>query len=98
MSPFGVEVSMLEPGNFKTNLSIPDLQTRQMNGLWSQLDENLKSDYGEEYLQKRECVYIRERSWGRVWSIEPAGRGLKKATKETLLDLPCLALPCLGLT
>ena len=58
MSPFGIRVSILEPSSFKTGLTTPDLHVRQMNGLWSLLDEDLKSDYGEEYLQKGQCVLI----------------------------------------
>ena len=51
MQPWGIKVTMLEPGLFATNLSAPEALERGLRKRWNQLSEELKNDYGEEYLE-----------------------------------------------
>ncbi|KAL9980786.1 hypothetical protein ACROYT_G009424 [Oculina patagonica] len=50
MSPWGVLVSMIEPGFFKTNLLMQPLES--LKRLWHELDPVMKKHYGEKYFQK----------------------------------------------
>ena len=52
MHPWGVKVSMLEPGGFATNIAAPDFLESELRRGWSQFSEDLKNDYGEEFLEK----------------------------------------------
>ncbi|XP_074615141.1 retinol dehydrogenase 7-like isoform X2 [Acropora palmata] len=52
MHPWGVKVSMLEPGFFATNIAAPDFLESELRRGWNRLSEDLKDDYGEEYLEK----------------------------------------------
>lgn len=52
MAPFGVKVLCIEPGFFKTNLTNADLISKSVQMLWDRLPQELKDDYGSEYLQK----------------------------------------------
>ncbi|XP_067037649.1 retinol dehydrogenase 7-like isoform X1 [Acropora muricata] len=52
MHPWGVKVSMLEPGFFATNIAAPDFLESELRRGWNRLSEDLKDDYGEEYLDK----------------------------------------------
>ena len=50
MSPWGVLVSMIEPGLFKTSISDPLLES--LKRLWYNLSPEMKKDYGEDYFQQ----------------------------------------------
>ncbi|XP_068722409.1 retinol dehydrogenase 7-like isoform X2 [Montipora capricornis] len=52
MQPWGIKVTMLEPGIFPTNIAAPDFQEKELRKGWNQLSEELKNDYGEEWLEK----------------------------------------------
>ena len=52
MHPWGVKVSMLEPGFFATNIAAPDFLESELRRGWNRLSEDLKNDYGEEFLEK----------------------------------------------
>ena len=52
MHPWEVKVSMLEPGFFATNIAAPDFLESELRRGWNRLSEDLKDDYGEEYLEK----------------------------------------------
>ena len=52
MHPWGIKVSMLEPGCFTTNISAPDVFERQLWNSWDKLSQELKNDYGEGYLKR----------------------------------------------
>jgi len=54
MSPWGVLVSTIEPGRFKTDIS--NLIIGSVKQLWEDLSPELKKDYGDKYLQK--CKYM----------------------------------------
>ncbi|XP_068746257.1 dehydrogenase/reductase SDR family member 9-like isoform X2 [Montipora capricornis] len=49
--PWGIKVTMLEPGFFPTNIADPDFLERELRKGWNHISEELKNDYGEEYLQ-----------------------------------------------
>ncbi|KAJ7373886.1 hypothetical protein OS493_009210 [Desmophyllum pertusum] len=50
MSPWGVLVSIIEPGQFKTSISHPLVES--VKQLWDGLSPELKKDYGEKHLQE----------------------------------------------
>ncbi|XP_049629482.1 dehydrogenase/reductase SDR family member 9 [Suncus etruscus] len=52
MKAFGVHVSCIEPGMFKTALSDPVLAIRKKLSLWEQLSPDIKQQYGEGYIAK----------------------------------------------
>lgn len=57
MHPWGIKVSMLEPGSFSTNICAPAVFERQLREGWNKLSEELKDEYGEEYLNRgTSCV------------------------------------------
>ncbi|XP_029981643.1 dehydrogenase/reductase SDR family member 9 [Sphaeramia orbicularis] len=51
MAPFGVKVCCIEPGFFKTNVTNKTLVKNNVNELWDRLPQEMKDDYGEEYLK-----------------------------------------------
>jgi len=50
MSPWKVQVSLIEPGRFKTNIGPSVIES--VKQLWDDLSPELKKDYGDNYLQK----------------------------------------------
>ncbi len=51
MEPFGVKVLCIEPGFFKTNVTDSAILSKSIKMLWDRLPQDLKDDYGSEYLQ-----------------------------------------------
>ena len=49
MYPWGVKVSILEPGAFHTNLH--SNLAKNFKDRWEALDDHVKEEYGEEYLK-----------------------------------------------
>lgn len=49
MHPWGIKVSIIEPGGFKTQIS--NGVERQLKQGWNNLSDELKREYGEEYLE-----------------------------------------------
>ncbi|XP_054644434.1 retinol dehydrogenase 1 isoform X2 [Dunckerocampus dactyliophorus] len=49
MQQFGVKVSIIEPGFFKTNLTQLDLIEADLRRLWTRLPQEVKSSYGVTY-------------------------------------------------
>ncbi|KAL9980787.1 hypothetical protein ACROYT_G009425 [Oculina patagonica] len=60
MSPWGVLVSIIEPGRFKTNVS--DSIIESVKRLWDDLSPEMKKDYGEKYFHKYLDILIKRRS------------------------------------
>ena len=58
MHPWGIEVSIIEPGGFKTQIS--NGVERQLKQGWNNLSDELKREYGEEYLENGEESYYWE--------------------------------------
>uniref|UniRef100_A0A3P9MMS2 Dehydrogenase/reductase (SDR family) member 9 n=1 Tax=Oryzias latipes TaxID=8090 RepID=A0A3P9MMS2_ORYLA len=52
MAPFGVKVLLIEPGFFKTNVTDSKIQIESVKGLWERLPQEIKDDYGSDYLDK----------------------------------------------
>ncbi|XP_031707883.1 retinol dehydrogenase 7-like [Anarrhichthys ocellatus] len=52
MAPFGVKVLCIEPGFFKTNVTDATILTHNVNTLWDRLPQDMRDDYGTEFLQK----------------------------------------------
>lgn len=52
MAPFGVKVLCIEPGFFKTNMTDTTILSKNVKMLWSKMPQEVKDDYGTEYLQK----------------------------------------------
>ncbi|XP_045415162.1 dehydrogenase/reductase SDR family member 9 isoform X2 [Lemur catta] len=52
MKAFGVHVSCIEPGLFKTELSDPIKTTERKLAIWKHLSPDIKQQYGEDYIEK----------------------------------------------
>lgn len=52
MAPFGVKVLCIEPGFFKTNVTDTAILSKNVNTVWDRLPQEVKDDYGTEYLRK----------------------------------------------
>ncbi|XP_042260509.1 retinol dehydrogenase 16-like [Thunnus maccoyii] len=52
MAPFGVKVLCIEPGFFKTNVTDVAILSKNVKMLWDRLPQEVRDDYGQEYLQK----------------------------------------------
>ncbi|XP_037131486.1 retinol dehydrogenase 7-like [Syngnathus acus] len=52
MAPFGVKVLCIEPGFFKTNVTDAAILSKNIKMLWEKLPQEVRDDYGEEYLKK----------------------------------------------
>ncbi|KAJ1160130.1 hypothetical protein NDU88_000632 [Pleurodeles waltl] len=51
LSAFGVKVSIIEPGSFKTSLTNREVLKANLEGIWSHLSSEVKESYGEEYFK-----------------------------------------------
>ena len=58
MHPWGIKVSMVEPGAHQTPLTDPRTFERQFRKAWNELSAELQKDYGPEYLEKGILVFI----------------------------------------
>lgn len=54
MAPFGVKVLCIEPGFFKTNVTDAAIISKSAKSVWDKLPQDVKDDYGPDYLQKSE--------------------------------------------
>lgn len=52
MAPFGVKVLCIEPGFFKTSVTDTAMLKRHLQSLWDRLPQDMKDDYGEDFLKK----------------------------------------------
>ena len=57
MLPWGIKVCILEPGSFLTNICAPDMFERQLREGQNKLTDELKDEYGEEYLDRSMNIY-----------------------------------------
>ncbi|NWS78603.1 H17B6 dehydrogenase, partial [Crotophaga sulcirostris] len=51
MRDFGVKVSIIEPGYFKTNITNVENLEGNFIAMWEKLPEDTKASYGEDYLK-----------------------------------------------
>ena len=52
MAPWGVQVSIIEPGTFKTALANEERNVQAVQELWDGLSAELKEEYGERKLNQ----------------------------------------------
>lgn len=52
MAAFGVKVLCIEPGFFKTNVTDSAILSKNVQMLWDRLPQEVKDDYGTEYMTK----------------------------------------------
>uniref|UniRef100_A0A8B9NEC6 Retinol dehydrogenase 16 n=1 Tax=Accipiter nisus TaxID=211598 RepID=A0A8B9NEC6_9AVES len=57
MHSFGVKVSVIEPGYFKTMITNAELLENNFLSIWEKLPEEIKASYGENYLKKMQKRY-----------------------------------------
>lgn len=55
MQEFGISVSIVEPGFFKTNVTRLDLIEADLRRLWSRLPQGVRDSYGAAYFDDCEC-------------------------------------------
>ena len=56
MRSWGVQVSIIEPGLFKTPLSDAERNIQSLQELWDALTPELKHEYGEKHLEKSKVI------------------------------------------
>ena len=56
MSPWGVQVSIIEPGLFKTALANEERNIQAVQELWDGLSPELKQEYGERKLNQSKIL------------------------------------------
>ncbi|XP_068123604.1 retinol dehydrogenase 7-like [Hyperolius riggenbachi] len=49
---FGIKVSIIEPGGFRTFINDADAQTKNLQRLWKKLSPDIKESFGEEYFKQ----------------------------------------------
>ena len=52
MHPWGIKVSIMEPGGFQTGITETGAREKQMRKGWDDLSDELKKEYGKEYWEK----------------------------------------------
>lgn len=58
MAPFGVKVACIEPGFFSTNVTDTGLLKNSLKQIWDRLPQDLKDDYGHNFLETCELLRI----------------------------------------
>lgn len=57
MSPWGVLVSIIEPGLFKTVLADDERNIQAVQELWDGISPELKQEYGERRLDQSKMLF-----------------------------------------
>lgn len=70
MSPWEVQVSVIEPGLFKTALANEERNIQVVQELWDGLSPELQEEYGERKLNQSKILYSFENFW--TYKIESA--------------------------
>uniref|UniRef100_A0A8C9SIC6 Retinol dehydrogenase 7-like n=1 Tax=Scleropages formosus TaxID=113540 RepID=A0A8C9SIC6_SCLFO len=71
MRAFGVKVSVIEPGFFKTAVTNVDLIEADLLRLWNRLPQDIKDSYGDKYLEN--CDILCSKDISKVtWCMEHA--------------------------
>ena len=72
MSPWGVNVSIIEAGAHKTKLLNGDILAEQWQSLWSGLSEEMKQEYGgKEGLQRGNPKRLRQQNQLEIVCVGP---------------------------
>ena len=58
MRPWGIKVSIMEPGAFQTEITEPLAREKQMRQGWHNLSDELKREYGKEYLERGIRLFV----------------------------------------
>lgn len=58
MKQFGIKVSIIEPGFFKTAVTQLDLIEGDLKRLWNRLPQDVKDSYGATYINDCEWKHI----------------------------------------
>lgn len=58
MAAFGIKVSCIEPGFFRTNVTNITLLKTSMRKLWERLPQEVKKDYGDDYLEACKLLHL----------------------------------------
>jgi len=53
LAPFGVHVSIVEPGFHRTAITQVSSSAALLDRSWSRATKEVRSEYGEEFMQKR---------------------------------------------
>jgi len=56
MYPWGINVSIMEPGGFQTGITEPRTMEKQMRQGWVELSDEMK-EYGKEHFEKCRCTF-----------------------------------------
>lgn len=56
MAPYGVKVSCIEPGFFKTNVTDTGMLKDNLKKLWDRLPQEVRDDYGHDFLGKSKSL------------------------------------------
>ncbi|KAI1719131.1 short chain dehydrogenase domain-containing protein [Ditylenchus destructor] len=57
LQPYGITVSILEPGAFRTNFVSYDAHRERVEGIWSRMPQDLRDEYGEDYKNKCKLLH-----------------------------------------
>ncbi|XP_053560951.1 short-chain dehydrogenase/reductase family 9C member 7-like [Bombina bombina] len=58
MHGFGVKVSIIEPGAFRTQIIDYESHLKNLKTLWNKLPTETKESYGEQYFHQCESIYL----------------------------------------
>lgn len=58
MAAFGIKVSCIEPGFFRTNVTDITLLETNMKKLWGRLPQEVKEDYGDDFLKLCKLLHL----------------------------------------
>uniref|UniRef100_A0A452GRR3 Retinol dehydrogenase 1 n=1 Tax=Gopherus agassizii TaxID=38772 RepID=A0A452GRR3_9SAUR len=63
MQHFGVKVSIIEPGCFKTGVTSSEVIERDLLRLWNQLTPEVRESYGDKYFVECKYKYLTSLDW-----------------------------------
>ena len=58
MHKWGVKVSTIEPGPFKTGMTFDRNVSQLMDKTWNETNDSVKKDYGQQYFEKQRTTLV----------------------------------------